>query len=181
MIRTTIQSPSTTPATTTLAKAPPPSFLFQHPAHLIACGFGSGLAPKAPGTFGTLFALASFPLLRWAMDDLQLLIFLAAAYGLGIWAIQVTGRAIGEPDHGSIVWDEIVPFWLVLAIIPATWPWWLAAFALFRFFDIVKLPPAGWFDRNMKNGFGVMADDLCAAGHTLIVLAATQWLINRIN
>lgn len=177
MIRTTIPSPSTTPATITLAKAPPPRFLLQHPAHLIACGFGSGLAPKAPGTFGTLFALASFPLLRWAMDDMQLLIFLAAAYALGIWAIAITGKALGEPDHGSIVWDEIVPFWFVLLLTPAGWLWWLTAFALFRFFDIVKLPPAGWFDRNMKTGFGVMADDACAAVHTLIVLAVIKWIL----
>ena len=159
------------------SKAPHPRFLFQHPAHFIACGFGSGLTPWAPGTFGTLFALLSFPPLRALMNDMQLLIFLAAAYLLGIWAIGVAGKALGEADHGSIVWDEIVPFWFVLLMTPPGWLWMLAAFALFRLFDIIKLPPAGWFDRNVKNGFGVMADDACAAGHTLIVLASLKWLI----
>lgn len=160
-----------------MAKPPSPRFLFAHPAHFIACGFGSGLTPWAPGTFGTLFALLSFPPLRAVMNDMQLLIFLAAAYLLGIWAIGVTGKALGEPDHGSIVWDEIVPFWFVLLMTPPGWLWMLTAFALFRLFDIIKLPPAGWFDRNVKNGFGVMADDACAAGHTLIVLAVLKWLI----
>ena len=160
-----------------MAKAPAPRFLLQHPAHLIACGFGSGLAPWAPGTFGTLFAWASFPLLRGLMDDMQLLVFLGAAYLLGIWAIGLAGKALDEPDHGSIVWDEIVPFWFVLLLTPPGWLWQLAAFALFRLFDIIKLPPAGWFDKNMKNGFGVMADDACAALHALLVLALIKWML----
>lgn len=152
-------------------------FLFAHPAHFLALGCGSGLSPWAPGTAGTLFALLTFPFLRPHFADFTLLALLAIAYLLGIWVIQITGRALGEPDHGSIVWDEIVPFWLVLLLTPDNWRWQLAAFALFRLFDIVKLPPAGWFDRNMKNGFGVMADDLMAAGHTLLALAILKWLL----
>ncbi len=154
-----------------MAKAPSVRFLLAHPAHFFACGCGSGLAPKAPGTFGTLFAWASFILFRPYFDDGQLLFLFAAAYLAGIWFINVTGRALGEPDHGSIVWDEIVPFWLVLLITPSSWFWQAAAFVIFRFFDITKPQPARYFDEHVKNGFGVMADDLVAAGYTLLLLA----------
>jgi len=89
----------------------------------------------------------------------------------GIWFIEVTGRHLGDPDHGSIVWDEIVPFWLVLLLTPTGFLWQLTAFLLFRLFDISKPQPAKYFDDHVKNGFGVMADDLVAAGYTLVVLA----------
>ncbi len=151
----------------------PPSlrFLLANPAHFLACGCGSGLSPVAPGTVGTLFAWLSFGLLHRNFSDLALLGLLAAAYVAGIWFIDVTGRALGDPDHGSIVWDEIVPFWLVLLLTPDTFLWQAAAFALFRLFDITKPQPARYFDQHVKNGFGVMADDLVAAGYTLLVLA----------
>lgn len=151
----------------------PPSirFLFSHPAHLIACGFGSGLSPFAPGTVGTLFALFSFPLLRPWMSDLELLAFLSVCFIGGVLAAHKTGADLGVVDHGSIVWDEIVPFWLVLMLTPDTFLWQSAAFALFRYFDITKPQPARYFDEHVKNGFGVMADDLVAAGYTLFSLA----------
>ena len=152
-------------------------FLFAHPAHLLACGFGSGLSPKAPGTAGTLFAWLTFPLLRSQLDDAPLFALLAAAYVAGIWAIQVAGRTLGDPDHGSIVWDEIVPFWLVLLLTPAGLLWQATAFVLFRAFDIVKPQPARYFDEKVKNGFGVMADDLVAAGYTLLSLALLKRLL----
>lgn len=83
----------------------PPSlrFLLAHPAHFLACGCGSGLAPWAPGTFGTLFAWLSFALFRPYFSDFQLILLLTAAYLTGIWLIDVAGRALGDPDHGSIV------------------------------------------------------------------------------
>lgn len=146
-------------------------FLLASPVHFLALGCGSGLAPKAPGTFGTLFAWGSFLLFRPYFSDFALLAAFTAAYLLGIWVIDVTGRAIGDPDHGSIVWDEIVPFWLVLLLTPATFLWQLTAFVLFRYFDITKPQPARYFDQHVKNGFGVMADDLVAAGYTLLLLA----------
>ena len=164
-------------STTLPEQRPSLRFLFAHPAHFLALGCGSGLSPWAPGTAGTLFALLTFPFLRPHFADFTLLALLAIAYLLGIWVIQITGRALGEPDHGSIVWDEIVPFWFVLTLTPDDWRWQLSAFALFRLFDIVKLPPAGWFDRNMKNGFGVMADDLVAAAYSIAVLAGLQYLL----
>jgi phosphatidylglycerophosphatase A len=151
----------------------PPSlkFLFAHPAHFFACGCGSGLAKWAPGTFGTLFGWLSFLVFRPYFTDFQLLLLFTAAFLAGIWFINIAGRALGEVDHGSIVWDEIVPFWLVLLLTPDTVLWQFAAFALFRFYDITKPQPARYFDEHVKNGFGVMADDLMAAGYTVLSLA----------
>ena len=157
--------------------APSLKFLFAHPAHFFACGCGSGLAPWAPGTFGTLFAWLSFNLFHSYFTDFALLGLFAAAYIFGIWAIDRAGRALGDPDHGSIVWDEIVPFWLVLLMTPDTLLWQTTAFGLFRFFDITKPQPARYFDDHVKNGFGVMADDLVAAGYTLICLALLKFIL----
>ena len=145
--------------------------LFAHPAHFIALGFGSGLSRWAPGTAGTLAAWLLFPLLSGNFSEAGFLVFLAAAFILGIFAVGRTGRALGVVDHGAIVWDEIVPFWLVLLMTPAGFLWQLAAFIWFRFFDIVKPQPARWIDGHMKTGFGVMLDDLVAAGYALLVLA----------
>lgn len=146
-------------------------FLFAHPAHFIALGFGSGLSRWAPGTAGTLAAWLLFPLLSRNFSEAGFLVFLAAAFILGIFAVGRAGRALGVVDHGAIVWDEIVPFWLVLLMTPAGFLWQLAAFIWFRFFDIVKPQPARWIDGHMKTGFGVMLDDLIAAGYALLVLA----------
>lgn len=154
------------------ASAPPARFLLHHPAHLIACGFGSGLAPVAPGTFGTLFAWFSFPwVYQWMGSDAAFGLFLLVTFALGVWACQITGRALGVVDHGSIVWDEIVPFWLVLLFTPAGWWWQIAAFLWFRCYDIVKPYPASFFDQKVKSGFGVMMDDLVAAAYTVLTLA----------
>lgn len=157
----------------------PPSlkFLFAHPAHFFACGCGSGLAKWAPGTFGTLFGWVSFLAFRPYFTDFQLLWLFTAAFLGGIWFINVAGRALGEVDHGSIVWDEIVPFWLVLLLTPDVFLWQLAAFALFRFYDITKPQPARYFDEHVKNGFGVMADDLMAAGYTVLSLALLKFVL----
>jgi phosphatidylglycerophosphatase A len=152
-------------------------FLFAHPAHLIACGLGSGLSPWAPGTAGTLFSWASFLALRPLFSDAAFLAFLAVALAVGVWACDRTGRDLGVADHGSIVWDEIVPFWLVLLLTPAGWVWQMAAFLLFRVFDIVKPPPANWADANLKNGFGVMLDDVFAAGYTILAILAAAALL----
>ncbi len=146
-------------------------FLLAHPAHFVALGFGSGLAPKGPGTAGTLAAWVLYPFLRAPLNDAVFLVFLLTAFVFGIIAAERTGRALGVSDHGSIVWDEMVPFWLVLFFTPASIAWQLAAFVLFRLFDIVKPPPIGWADSKVKGGFGVMLDDVIAAGYTLLVLA----------
>ena len=107
-------------------------------------------------------------------DPLLLLAVLAFLFGLGVWACGVTGRHLGVPDHGAMCWDEVVAFLLVLALAPQG-PWWqAAAFFLFRAFDIVKPPPIRQAEMRCKGGFGVMFDDLLAAGYTLLVLAIVK-------
>ncbi len=163
-----------------IKKSPPPPwpFLFTHPSHFFACGMGSGLSPVASGTVGTLFGWALYWLIRPAFGSgyLSFGLFLLAAFAYGVLACDRTGRDLGVADHGAIVWDEIVPFWFVLFLTPAGWTWQLAAFLLFRVFDIFKPPPARWFDTQVKNGFGVMMDDLVAACYTLLCLYAVHSL-----
>lgn len=139
-------------------------------ARAIATGFGVGLAPVAPGTFGTL---AAWPLGWWlsGLDPIITLPVIGIFFILGIWACGVAGRRLGAADHGSMVWDEIVAFLLILVVVPRALDWQAAAFVLFRAFDIAKPPPIRWCEDRFRGGFGVMLDDLAAAGYTLLVLA----------
>ncbi|KON82370.1 phosphatidylglycerophosphatase A [Azoarcus sp. PA01] len=145
--------------------------LLSHPAHFISLGFGTGLAPRAPGTAGTLAAWLLYPLLRAPISDFVFLALLASFFVAGLIAAERTGRALGVPDHGAIVWDEIVAFWLVLFFTPANLLWQSLAFVLFRFFDIVKPQPIRWIDSRIKGGLGVMLDDVIAAGYAILALA----------
>jgi len=158
--------------------------LLSDPHHMIALGFGSGLSPWAPGTIGTLFGWASFRALDMALPASTLLLLILISFVIGIIAIEKTGKALNEVDHGGIVWDEIVPFWAVLWLLANTIGdnllWQGIAFVLFRFFDITKPWPARYYDRHVKNGYGVMMDDVIAALYTagslaiLLVLAYLQ-------
>ena len=166
----------TTSAKSTHFKAPNLRFLLQHPAHFLALGFGSGLAPKAPGTAGTLVALP----LTWLMLMAKLsmptqLMLIGMLFIVGIKICSITGKNLGAADHGSIVWDEIVAMMLVLTFTPPSWLWWLTAFLLFRLFDIWKPFPIRQCDAALKNGFGVMFDDLLAAIYAILLLAIMQW------
>jgi phosphatidylglycerophosphatase A len=145
--------------------------LLSHPAHFISLGFGSGLSPWAPGTAGTLLAWAMYPLISTPLSEFVFLALLASLFVAGILAAERTGQALGVSDHGGIVWDEMVATWLVLVFAPKTLLWQAVAVGLFRFFDIVKPPPVRWADRSFKGGFGVMFDDIVAAGYTLLALA----------
>lgn len=141
-------------------------------ARWIALGFGSGLSPVAPGTVGTLWAwMAWVVAARW-LDTGMLLAAIGLGLVVGPWACERTARALGVADHGAIVWDEIVAFWIVLALIPPSLSWQLAGFVLFRVFDIAKPPPIRWADTAVPGGWGVMLDDLLAAFYTLLFLAA---------
>lgn len=146
-------------------------FVLSHPLHFVACGLGSGLSPFAPGTAGTLTAWALYPLIRPWFDDPGFLLLLLLAFAFGVWACHVTGRALGVSDHGSIVWDEIVPFWAVLFFTPTGFLWQVCAFLLFRIYDIIKPPPAKRIDATMKSGLGVMLDDVIAAFYAVLTLA----------
>ena len=156
--------------------APSLGFLVAHPAHFVALGFGAGLAPKMPGTFGTLVALPIAWALRAYGGDGAWLVTIAALTLIGIWAAQVTGRDLGAADHGCIVIDEIAAFLLVLFFVGPEWWRQGIAFLLFRFFDVVKPPPIRQVDRALHNAVGVMADDFLAAGYTLLLLAGGQRL-----
>ncbi len=160
----------------TTSNKPSVPFLLQHPAHFFALGLGSGLAKKAPGTFGSLVGLPFFWLIATYALSTQLTI-IAALFILGIYFCSVTGDALGVPDHGSIVWDEIVAMMLVLTVTPNEWPWTLTAFFLFRLFDIWKPYPIRQLDQQFKNGLGVMLDDLLAAGYAMLVLWVLMWFI----
>lgn len=154
------------------------NFMFDHPAHVIAFGFGSGLARKAPGTWGTLVA---FPMYYYYVapnfSELGFLMLIVLLFGIGVWACEKTGKMLGQADYGGIVWDEIVAFLLVLFFTPAGMAWNILAFALFRFFDILKPPPIRHFDRTWHGGLGVMFDDILAAGYTLLCLAVIKTLV----
>ncbi len=137
----------------------------------VAFGLGSGLAGVAPGTVGTLAAWAAWWLASQSFSQLALFVAVPPAFVLGVWACERVSRDLGVADHGAIVWDEIVAFWLVLCFVPPGFGAQFAAFVLFRFFDAVKPPPIRQLDREVRGGLGVMLDDLAAAFCTLLVFA----------
>jgi len=153
--------------------------LLSHPAHFCALGFGSGLAKKAPGTFGTLAGLPIFLLIA-GLGFYSQLVIIFVLFLIGIYCCDKTGKALGVSDHGSIVWDEIVAIMLVLTVTPYQWQWWLAAFLLFRLFDIWKPAPIRQCDAMVKGGFGVMLDDLLAAVYAIVSLKILLWLSTHI-
>ena len=150
-----------------------------HPAHFMSLGFGSGLAPKAPGTFGTLVGLPLFWLISGLTFYAQIGIIVLLFF-VGIYCCDKTGKALGVSDHGGIVWDEIVAIMLVLTITPMQWQWWIVAFLLFRLFDIWKPYPICYFDAKLKNGFGVMFDDLLAAIYAILVMKFILWPLSQL-
>ena len=152
-------------------------FAFSHPAHFIALGFGTGLAPAAPGTVGTLLAFPLFVLLDAWLPPLALFGLGVVFFGVGIWACERTGRDLGIADHSAMNWDEVVAMLLVLLLTPADWAWWGLAFVAFRFFDVVKPPPIRHIDRSVKGGLGVMFDDIVAAFYTLLLVALVKQIL----
>lgn len=144
--------------------------------HFLAFGFGTGLARKAPGTWGTLAGLVFVPLLQLVSLPLALTVIVAASI-FGVWLCGKVADDLGVHDHGGIVWDEIVGIWITLVLLPAHWGWWLAGFVAFRFFDILKPWPIRVLDRRLGGGLGIMLDDIlagiCAA---LVLLVARLWL-----
>ena len=156
---------------------PTPGFVLAHPAHFIALGFGTGLAPLAPGTAGTLLAFPLFILLDLWLAPLALFGVIVVFFGVGIWACARTGRDLGIADHSAMNWDEVVAMLLILLLTPANWAWWAFAFFAFRFFDVVKPPPIRHIDRAMKGGLGVMFDDIVAAFYTLLLIALVKRIL----
>ncbi len=161
-------------------------FLLAHPAHWIALGFGAGLSPLAPGTVGTLWAWVAFLVFdRW-LDAIGWGVVIAGGTVVGVWACLRTARDIGVADPRAIVWDEVLAFWCVLwLVMPVGFAGQLAAFVIFRAFDMAKPGPIAWLDRAFKQrapgqpigwrqGVGIVADDFAAALATLVAIAL--WL-----
>ena len=155
-------------ADTTTSATPDFRFLVSHPAHFIALGFGSGLVPVAPGTFGTLASWGLYALLALVLPAMVIALLAIPLFFVGVWACDVTSRHLGTQDHGAIVWDEIVAFLPIAAIASAAWWLQLIGFALFRLFDIWKPYPIRHVERNVKGGMGVMIDDVMAGAYAYV-------------
>ncbi|MGM0525147.1 MAG: phosphatidylglycerophosphatase A family protein [Pseudomonadota bacterium] len=153
-----------------------PGINFFNPLHFLAFGFGSGLAPKAPGTFGTLAAIPVVALL--ALTPLWFyLLFIVLGTVFGIYLCRRTADKIGVHDHPAIVWDEIIGYAIAMFALPFEWPYIIAAFLLFRLFDISKPGPIGWLDKRLTGGSGIMMDDVLAGVvSNVIILGVLQFI-----
>lgn len=151
-----------------------------NPIHLAAVGFGSGLAPKAPGTFGTLAAVPLFYLLAMLNIESYIAVLVITSFA-GFWFCHVTSDAMGVHDHKAIVWDEFVGYWITMLPVLFFYPnlknttdipfiWIAIGFALFRFFDVLKPFPISWLDKKVDGGFGIMIDDIVAGAFAAIGL-----------
>ena len=148
--------------------------LLSHPAGWIVTALGAGLSPIGPGTAGSLVALLPWWFLLRGLPTAWYFAVVAAGFLLGVWACGVCDRRLALHDQGALVWDEVIGMWITLLAAPREWWWMLIGFALFRLFDIWKPPPIRQLDAALKNGVGVMLDDLLAAAYTLLVFALWQ-------
>lgn len=148
-----------------------PAFDLTKPVQFLALGFGSGLAPKAPGTFGTLAAIPVFLLLTMLIPTP--LPYAIAVIFMGLAGIYICGKAaydVGVHDHPAIVWDEFVGFFITMFMVPVSWQSILVGFILFRLFDIFKPWPISFIDKKMTGGFGIMFDDVVAGIFALVIM-----------
>lgn len=150
--------------------------VFQSPIHIAAFGFGSGLAPIAPGTFGTLAAIPFY----WVLSLFPLWFYLAVilvATVVGIWICGESAKRLGVHDHGGIVWDEFVGFWITMIAAPSGLIWVLLGFIIFRIFDIWKPWPIYIIDDKVQGGLGIMLDDVLAGVYSLIVMQVLAFFL----
>ena len=138
-----------------------PTAIWRNPVHLLAFGFGSGLSPKAPGTAGTVVAMLIYLALP-AMSPLLYALLILLSFVLGIWLCGKTATDLGVHDHGGIVWDEFVGYWITMFMAPSGLFWAVLGFVLFRILDIFKPWPIKWADKQLKGGLGIMLDDVLA-------------------
>lgn len=149
----------------------PPS-VWRNPVHFLAFGLGSGAAPFAPGTFGTLAAIIPYFWFQTLSLPVYALMLLITTL-VGIWLCDKTSSDIGVHDHGGIVWDEFVGFWITMFAAPTGFIWILVGFLWFRLFDILKPWPIRWADKQVSGGLGIMLDDILAGIYAWIALQAT--------
>ncbi|NMP14812.1 phosphatidylglycerophosphatase A [Thalassotalea sp. Y01] len=144
-------------------------FNLSNPVHFLALGFGTGLAPKAPGTFGTLAALPFiFILAQFALP-----VYIAAAIIMSLVGIWICGKASADAqvhDHGAIVWDEVAGYTITMIAIPLNWQTLLVGFIIFRIFDILKPWPISIADKKVHGGLGIMLDDIIAGVLSLALM-----------
>jgi phosphatidylglycerophosphatase A len=148
---------------------PKVTFDLKQPIQFLALGFGSGLAPKAPGTFGTLAAVPLFLLLAMLTPSY----YLIAVIVMSIAGVYICGKAaddVGVHDHPAIVWDEFVGFFITMFMVPISWQSVLVGFLLFRLFDILKPWPISFIDKQMSGGLGIMFDDILAGIFALVIM-----------
>ena len=160
-----------------------PSFLphlwRKNPFIFCAVGFGSGLLPKAPGTWGSLLGLIIYSIGLCYLSPLYYALMLLITFLFGIYCCDVATKAIGVNDHGSIVWDEFVGMWLTVFLSPPQWYWLIVGFIFFRLFDIYKPFPIKQFDQKLHGGFGIMFDDLIAGLYAFALLQGCAYLFIR--
>jgi phosphatidylglycerophosphatase A len=148
-----------------------------NPVHFLALGFGSGLAPKMPGTFGTLAALPLVVLLSYYVSFSVYLIATILLSIVGVWICGRTADDMGVHDDSSIVWDEVAGMLVTMLAVPLSWQTLLIGFMLFRFFDILKPWPISYLDRHVHGGFGIMIDDVLAGLFALGILHFGLYLL----
>ena len=150
--------------------------VFSSPVQFLAFGFGSGLMPKGPGTAGTLMAVPLFLLMAdWGLPLYTAVVFVTAI--MGIWICGAASRQLGVHDHGGIVWDEFVGYWITMWAVPVSWQWIIAGFVVFRVFDILKPWPINVLDKKVGGGFGIMIDDVVAGIMACVVLHLAMWIL----
>lgn len=154
-----------------------PLQIWAHPIHFLSFGFGSGLLPKMPGTYGSIVGLLLYiPAYYW-LSTIALIGLTVVGFIIGIYFCQATTDVLHVEDHPAIVWDEIVGMWVALIAIPPVWWLWGIAFILFRFFDILKPPPIAQVDRYCSGGLGIMLDDLLAGFVSLLLIQLIAYLM----
>ena len=156
-------------------QAVPVKALFSSVANFFALGAGLGLAPKAPGTFGTLLGIPLLLLMPQSL--LAYTAVLVVLFIFGVWCCDECARYLGVHDHGAIVWDEVVGYLITMLALPVTWQWILAGFVVFRIFDITKPWPINWVDRHVKGGMGIMVDDVLAGIFAAVTLQVIYWIL----
>jgi len=157
-------------------KRPTASQVLRDPVHFFAFGFGAGLAPRAPGTAGTLVAVPIDLVLR-TLDLGPRIGVVIAVCAIGFWICGESARRLGEHDHPGIVWDEIAGYLLTMLAAPPGWLWVVAGFALFRLFDILKPWPIRDLDHGISGGTGIMLDDIVAGLFAGALLLAARWAV----
>jgi len=149
--------------------------VFSSPVQFLAFGFGSGLMPKGPGTAGTLMAVPLYLLVAdWGLPLYTAFIFLTAI--VGVWICGAASKQLGVHDHGGIVWDEFVGYWITLWAVPFDWVWIIAGFVVFRVFDILKPVSINVLDEKVGGGFGIMIDDVVAGVMACLTLHGALWI-----